>query len=256
MKYRLIPCGLFIAVLIGCAGLNSDKSTGLDVAESSPGEVYVQLGIQYLERNQLDVALKNLKRALELDSRNSEAHNAIAILYERLDQPEQSLEHFRRAVSLRPTNASAQNNYGRILCSLGKYNQAEEHFEKAINTRLYQRPWLPLTNAGRCARLNDDLEKADRYLRQALKLQEAFPPALIELAEVKFKSKNYLSVRAFLQRYHSASEQTATSLWLAVQSENALGNSEAVNHYSVLLQKNFPASEEVRLMELAFPGTE
>ncbi len=241
---------LCIFVLSGCGG--SRQSKGIDVSDSGNSQVYVNLGIQYMKINQLRNALKNFEHALKLDSRNSEAHNGIAVLFERLGKTELAVEHFRKAVSLRPTNASAQNNYGKILCSLGEYEQGEEHLEKAIATPLYKSPWIALTNAGRCARKQGDLPKADRYLREALEVHKEFPPALLELARINFHSNNYFLVQAFLQRFESAAGYTPESLWIGIQSENAAGNDEGANRYARLLRETFPDSEEAELMQQTF----
>ena len=252
MKRPLIFCFIVIVFLIVCTGCGSKEVKDFDVADSSNSKVYVQLGVEYLKKNRLDIALKNFEHALALDSRNSEAHNMIAVLFERLDKNELALEHFRKAVSLRPSNAGAQNNYGKLLCSLGEYEKAQEHLTKAYKTPLYKYPWIALTNAGRCARKQGNVPKADQYLRRALQKRAEFPPALLELAIVNFESDNYFLVRAFLQRYESVARPTPESLWIGVQSENVVGNGQGASHYARLLRETFPDSEEAALMQRAF----
>ncbi len=252
MKGPFIFCFIGIFALIGCVGSGSTQSKNFNVSDSSNSQVYVKLGVEYMKKQQLGIALKNFERALELDSRNSGAHNMIAVLFDRLDQNELALKHFRKAVSLRPSNASAQNNYGKMLCSLGEYEKAQKHLTKAYTTPLYKNPWVALTNAGRCARKQGDLPKADRYLRLALKKSPEFPPALLELAIVNFDSDNYFLVRAFLQRYESVAGHTPESLWIGIQSENADGNEQRASDYARLLRETFPGSEEAALMQKAF----
>ena len=250
MKSFLVFSFLCVVALSGCVG--SRQSKGFDVSDSSAAQVYVKLGVEYMKKKKMGVALKNFERALEIDSGSSEAHNMIAVLFERLDKTELALKHFRKAISLRSTNANAQNNYGKILCSLGEYEKGEEHLLKAYKTPLYKSPWVALTNAGRCARQQGDLPKADRYLRQALKRISEFPPALLELALVNYDSDNYFLVRAFLQRYESVTGHTPESLWIGIQSENADGNSLGASHYARLLRETFPDSTETGLMQKAF----
>lgn len=255
MSVRAILLVLSTVLLIGCtAPVSKKKSSDFDRSKNSKADVYVQLGVQYLAKGQLQTALQNLENALRIDPENSEAHNAIAVLYERLEEPGRALRHFQKAVSLRPSNGSAQNNFGRLLCSQGDYDKADRHFRKAYETRLYRRPWIALTNAGRCARQKGDLDSADKYLRRALDKRPEFPPALFELAQLNFDTDEHFKVRAFLQRFSSVAKHTSKSLWIGVQSEQALGDGEAANQYRKLLLERFPESEEARLMELASPN--
>ncbi|HUL13382.1 MAG TPA: type IV pilus biogenesis/stability protein PilW [Methylococcaceae bacterium] len=226
-------------VLTGCSS-TSKKEPG----ETSVADIYVQKGVQYMESGQLDVALQDLQHAIELDGRNSEAHNAIAVLYGRLDRPGDAETHFKRALSLDSNNASTLNNYGRFLCARGQYDQAMDYYRQAIGSPLYSQPWVALTNAGLCARSSGKKAETEEYLRKALEKNPAFPPALLEMAKLSFENGQFMSARAFLQRYEAVAAPTAEALWIGVQTEQALGNSQAVGDYINTLRSRFPDSRE------------
>jgi type IV pilus assembly protein PilF len=237
---RHVPI-LLIAVL-GLAGCS--PSLKKDADETSVSDIYVQKGVQYMEHGQLEVALQDLQHAIELDSRNSEAHNAIAVLYERLNRPGEAETHFKRALDLNPNNASALNNYGRSLCARRQYDQAMAHYQKAIDSPLYPQPWVALTNAGLCAKSSGKKAETEEYLRKALEKNPTFPPALLEMAKLSFENGQFMSARAFLQRYEAVAAPTAEALWIGVQTEQALGNSQAVGDYINTLRSRFPDSRE------------
>lgn len=230
------------AFALGLAGCSS--TTPKAPGEGGISEIYVQKGVRYMEAGQLDVALRDLQHAIDLDGRNSEAHNAIAVLYERLERPGAAEEHFKRALSLDPNNSSAMNNYGRFLCAQGQYDKAMENFQRVIGSKLYKQPWIALTNAGLCANASGKKKEAEDYLRKALETNPTFPPALLELAKLSRETGQYMSARAFLQRYEAAAEPDAQSLWIGVQIENALGNSQAADEYVNVLRNRFPDSRE------------
>lgn len=242
-----------LLMLVACTTTVSREAEKFDRSKSSKGDLYVQLGIQYLEKGQLDVALNNLEKALKIDPRNSEAHNVIALIYEHLGEAGFAMNHYQEAVNLRDSNASAHNNFARLLCSRGEFRQAEAHFKKAYKTPLYKRPWIALTNAGRCAREEGDLQLADQYLRQALEEKAEYPPALLELAQVNFTAENFFKVRAFLQRYQSVSEHTSQSLWIGIRGEHALGDDKSVKKYIDLLHEKYPNSDEAGMARSDFP---
>jgi type IV pilus assembly protein PilF len=45
------------------------------------------------------------------------------------------------------------------------------------------------------------------------------PLALSEMADVMFQKQNYMSTRAYLQRFGEVSKYTPQSLWLGIQTE-------------------------------------
>jgi len=236
-RHALIP----LVLVLGLAGCSSKapKESGESISD-----IYVQKGVRYMENGQLDIALQDLQHAIELDGRNSEAHNAIAVLYERLDQPGAAEEHFKRALSLDAGNSSALNNYGRFLCAQGQYDKAMDNFRRVIDSKLYKQPWIALTNAGLCANAAGKKKEAEDHLRKALEANPTFPPALLELAKLSLETGQYMSARAFLQRYEAVAEPDPQSLWIGVQTENALGNSQAAGDYINALRSRFPDSRE------------
>jgi len=239
----------FLAIALTCCGLAacvSSSTTSRNPDEPTASELYVRKGLQYMENGRLDVAQQDLQRAIELDSSNAEAHNAMGVLQERLRQIEVAEEHFRKALSLDDKNPSAANNLGRLLCANGEYEQAMKLFKIAIDSTSYQTPWLALTNIGLCAHAQGQLAEAENYLRRALDYNPTFPPALLDMAKLSLESKNPLSARAFLERYNAVADPTAESLAIGIQAEQAMGNPKEAANYQKKLLRFFPKSKEAQ----------
>jgi type IV pilus assembly protein PilF len=216
-------------------------------AQLSASQVFIQKGVHYMEKGLYDIALQDLKKAVELDGSNSEAHNALGVLYEKLDDFANADSSFRKAISLKPDNFAARNNYGRFLCARGNSAAAFDQFKTVIDTKLYGQPWVPLTNSGICARSIGKLADAEQYLRDALAAQPNFAPALIEMARISRDGRQYLSARGFLQRYFDAAGANAEALLLGVEIEVALGNRQQAEDYAESLRKRFPGTKETVL---------
>ncbi|CAI8805906.1 type IV pilus assembly protein PilF [Methylococcus capsulatus] len=212
--------------------------------ELSTADVYVQKGVRYMAQGALEVALEDLKHAVELDPANSDAHDALAILYEKLGRTGEADLHFREALTLNPENYSAYNNYGRFLCHTGHTEDALARFEVAYSTPLYPQPWIPLSNAGTCLRRAGRTAEAEPYLRRALEKNPGYPPALLEMAHVSLETRQYLSTRAFLQRYQAVAGDTPETLWLGVQTELALGDAAEARRLADRIGLDFPDSGE------------
>lgn len=224
--------------------LPKSGAVGDPYASLSESDIYVQLGVQYMEAGSYAVALQDLQRALEADSGNGEAHNALAVLYERINRLPDAEQHFQRALSLDADNYSARNNYGRYLCGRGRVAEGMEQIQRVIAEPLYRQPWVPLTNAGLCAVAAGQSGLAEDFFRRALERNPQFAPAVIELAKLGFATRRHAAARALLDRYHKIARATPESLWLAAQTELALGDREAAAEHIGQLQRRYPDSHE------------
>lgn len=251
LRYSL-PAALWVLLVItGCATntIAENDLGGLDREEDkSPADIYVQLGIAYMQEGQYQTAMKKLRRGLEMDPQNANIHNVMALLYERLNDTTNATVHFDKAVALNPRDPYILNARGSHYCKLQKFEDAEQDFLAALNNPLYPTPWIALTNAGQCAMRNNDLDKAEQYFRLALGRNSRYPLALEQMAEISFMQQNHLSARAYLERLRAVAEPTAAILWLGIRIEKALGNQEALEGYKTELEKLFPDAPEIQYM--------
>ncbi len=229
-----------LLTLAGCA----QNTTRQDTASTKAAEVNVELGIAYMQQGNKAVALEKLKRALEQDPGLPQAHTAIAVLYESLIEYDLAEKHFKKALQLDPKNSSAHNNFGGYLCRRGNYTEAVSHFEQSAANPLYDRPEQALTNAALCVARDGQREQAEVYLRQALQRNPLYPVALLNMAKMSLENENYLSARAYLQRFQEVSRHTAESLAIGIETETELGDKDAVASYKLLLKNNFPTSPQ------------
>lgn len=239
----LLVLSLILIFASGCASRQSDdpdfQSQSRRAAESN-----TSLGLEYMNRGQYEVALGKLKKALREDPDYAPAHTVMAVLYERIGELSSAGEHYRMAYEADPSDGDVNNNYGVYLCKTGNENQAITHFLKALDDPFYNSPAIALTNAGSCVMDRGELTVADEYLRRALKIEPQFPDALLTIARLKYLEQNYLSSRAFMQRYEAVANHEAESLLLAFRIELASSDPRAANKYKLMLDSNFPDSDQ------------
>lgn len=233
-----------LALLLGgCAGQQPEdpyqQSKSRKAAESNTA-----LGLEYMNRGQNEVALGKLKKAVKEEPDYAPAHTVMAVLYERIGETQLAGKHYKRAYESDPGDGDVNNNYGTYLCKSGKTKQALEHFRKALDDPFYVSPSIALTNAGSCALASGDLASADDYLRQALKIEPDLPDALMSMAKLQFQQKNFLSARAFIQRFEATAKHSAETLLLAYRIELASGSRSSANKYKRMLETNFSESEQ------------
>lgn len=233
--------GLLLLNLAACASVEDTKNVETDAAD-----IYFQLGVRYLNLNKLEIARENLQRAIRLDVKNAQAFNALAFLDEKLGKIDEARSHYQTAISLTPDDLGVKNNYGRFLCEEGETQKGMELLNATVSDRLNERPWLAMTNLGRCYMQLAQYSEAETYFLQALQFNENYAPALLEMQKVNYQQGNFTVAKVYLQRYAQISEQTPESLLIAMQIEGASGNLGMAKHYETLLLTKFPLSAEAK----------
>ena len=255
-RMRIAALLLSGVLLGGCSGgmiqSDMDDNTG-QMGEEKPeqsgaGDIYTQLAVAYLRNGQNAIALQQAKKALEVEPDNAGAHNVIALIYTRLREFKLAEHHYQEGLDSQPKSSYLRNAYGAFLCDRQRYEEAGEQFLMALENPLNQSPEVALTNAGTCAGRSGDWVLSEEYLRRALQSNPRFPSALLEMAEIKLRKEEYLSARAYLQRFKEVARHTPASLWVGIRTERVLGNQDAVASYSLNLRNNFPDSREALLL--------
>ncbi|NND44319.1 MAG: type IV pilus biogenesis/stability protein PilW [Xanthomonadales bacterium] len=237
----LVLAGL--SVLSACAS-NPQRSGDDRTAARQAAEINTSLGQEYMSRGQNEVALEKLKKATNADPSYAPAHTLLAILYERINELELAERHYRSALDAAPRNGDVNNNYGVYLCKSGRLDAAEKHFELAVKDPFYRTPAVAYANAGSCYLEHGILDKAERFLRQSLEYDAEFPDALLLMANVSQELGAHLRARAFLQRFEATGSETPASLALGIRIENSLGNAAAADSYRQRLLRNHPGSKQ------------
>lgn len=249
MNYRVIVLILSLFGMAACApvsGRGGELQTDYDANEIA--QANMRLGVAYMEDGNYEKALEKLERARRADPSYPMAHNMLGVLYQRLGENDKAEESFKRGLDLAPSNPNLLNNYGQFLCSGDRPEEAEQAFLKARDNPLNDNPARALTNAGTCAMMNNNIDKAETYYRDALQQNPRQSLALVQMAEIQYDKGEYLSARGYLQRYLEVARHTPRSLWLGIRIERELGDSDTLSSYALLLKSNFPDSEEARLL--------
>jgi len=252
MQHNMVAKWVFVVLI--CLNINacvSNQGSKDRMSSDEKAELYLQMGVRYLELNKLKIAKEKLEASEQLDSNNAETHNTLGVLYERLQQFQKAREHFQYAEKLDSDNANIKNNYGRFLCDRGEYDAGTQLLKQALAMPLNNRKWFAYTNLGRCELKQGHQDQAESNLRQALQENKNYSPALFEMQKISYRLANYMSARAFLQRYLAGSNHNSETLWYAVQTERALGNKELADEYRENLFNLFPTSKEARQLKKA-----
>ena len=246
----LLVATLFGLVLTGCATTPDTGPTtraGMDrVSPVRAAEVNTRLGIGYLERGEMQIAMEKLNTALRHDPAHVPAIVTLAMIYEEVGNSSQAERHFRQALRHAPNDGATLNSYAVFRCRRGDYADAEDMFERALLDPFYATPEVAKLNAGACARRSGELERAEEHLRGALEIDPELPGALFHLAQLYYQRDDAFRARAFLQRFEAAGQTEPGALLLGYRVESSLGNASEARQYGSILEERFPDSREAR----------
>jgi type IV pilus assembly protein PilF len=211
--------------------------------------INARLAMEYLKRDQLTVARDKVERALALNPRDLTVQLAAGLVYERLLDTKRAEKHFRLALRAEADSPEAQNALGAFLCRHGEFAKGEAIFLKAAGNPLYRTPEVAYTNAGVCAHSANALDRAEKYLRQALTVRAVYPETYVQLASVLHERGSHLQARAFIERFLAIAPATADVLLLGHQIEMSLNDRKAAAVFSERLHKEFPDSVQLRVLD-------
>ncbi|MEE8165154.1 MAG: tetratricopeptide repeat protein [Myxococcota bacterium] len=105
---------------------------------------YRTRGMAYLERGQIEAAVREFGKALQARA-DAEAHDNLGMALQYTGRFDEAAEHHRAALALRPTYRSALTNLGTALFQLGELEEAIATVEKARHAdRTYADAYLYL----------------------------------------------------------------------------------------------------------------
>jgi type IV pilus assembly protein PilF len=242
----IIPSAICFFLMTGCVSTTTGSITEPERDDKEAADLNYQLGARYFNNGNYTLARDRLLLAIEIDPKMAAAYTTLALTYEALDNVRLARDSYENAIRVAPRDFDIQNTYAVYLCRQQDFGQAQRFFDKAGSHPENDDAEVTLTNAGVCMGQKPDLAAAERYFRLALEHKRNHGEALLQLCLLKFQQEDYLSARAFVQRYMSSEISTAGVLYLASRIEDMLGNDRGKTEYEDRLIREFPSSPEAR----------
>ncbi len=243
MKRKLWAALPLALVLTACVTTNERPVDQKDAARTN-----VQLGMAYMQQDNLKLAKEKLQKAEKLDPKSHEVHGALALLYERTNEPKLAERSYQKAMSLAPGNSQLVNNYAVFECRNGKVDAALPLFEKVIADKLYGTPFAAAANAGMCLRSEKRYADAVAYFERALAMRPDFVDAIVGLGDVQITQGKPEAARKPVDYYLALGRKNADVLLIGVRAGVAQGDCAAVQNYARLVRRDFPNGSQARAL--------
>jgi tetratricopeptide (TPR) repeat protein len=112
----------------------NDAALWADIHQKFPkyAVAYNQLGLAYAAKGQLDLAIQDYNKAIELDPTYTAAYYNRGVVHHTKDQFDLAIQDYCKAIELDPKLASAYFNRGLAYKAKGQPELSEKDFKKAI----------------------------------------------------------------------------------------------------------------------------
>lgn len=235
---------LTASVLAGCVSTGNVDPMKTGKGRDEARDAYTQLGIGYLQQGATERAKVPLKKALELDSSNADAHAALALVFQIEMEPKLADEHFRKAISQRSDDARLLNNYGSFLFEQQRYQEALERYTQASQDSLYPERSRIFENLGLTSLQLKQRDQARAYFERSLRLNSRQPRALMEMALLSFEDKQYVPARGYYDSYVALAQHDARSLLLGVRLAKIFEERDNAASLGLQLKRLYPGTPE------------
>jgi tetratricopeptide (TPR) repeat protein len=165
LKRFLIAVAVIISV--SCATVTEN-----DIKNS---QYHYQLGISYLNDNNIQPAFSELQKAVKLNPHDKEIHNALGVIYlSTLEDYPMAIEHFQKALAIDKNYSEAATNLGNTYANMRKYDEAIESYKMALSNPQYKNAAMAFNNLGMVYYRLSKLDEAISTFKEALKRYSDF----------------------------------------------------------------------------------
>lgn len=250
---KVILVGMFSIWLSAC--VTSSNSSLTDKADPDTAvERYVQLGLEYIKRNDIHRARKHLSRALEINPEDASANASMGLIYHQESELDKAEELFTKAINSNPNYTPGRTYYGAFLFSQQRYKEALKQFEQASKDTRYEGRAQVFSNMALCQIKLENSDAAIDAYQKALQLDRINGIALSGITELYILNGNYDKAQHYYNRLvrlirEQGIQHTAQSLWQGIRIAHHFKSREQTLGLAYLLNEMYPDSPENALSE-------
>lgn len=212
-------------------------------------ERYVQLGLEYIKRNELHRARKHLSRALEIAPLDASANASMGLIYHQEGENDKAEELFKKAIDAEKNYTPGRSYYGAYLFAQQRYQDALQQFQIAAKDTRYEGRAQVFSNIALCQIQLANNESAIEAYQKALQLDRVNGIALSGITELYILKGSFDKAQHYYNRLvrlirENGMKHTAQSLWQGIRIANYYKNRDQALGLAYLLNEMYPDSDE------------
>ncbi len=231
-----------LLVLAGCAGTASRIEDN-----SHQADVHHKMAEAHLQGNNPSAALRELLKAVELDSTNAAIRASLAQAYQERRAYQEAETQYLEAIKLSDNDPRYVNNLANLYLSLEDWDRAILYFDRAAKNLLFDSTHIAMTGKGYAFMQKGDYAAALQAFRDAVSMLSNFAPAHFYQAEVyRLTEETVLEKVALRRTIELAPELVSARYRLAVLLLRD-GNYQGARQQLEIIINFVPDSDEGRM---------
>ena len=180
-----------VALLVLSVSSCSSNQLKDQTPDEKKAEVYYGQGTTELVRKNYAQALGYLTKAKELNSKDTRIRNNLGMAYYFRDQHDLAEQELKAAISLDSKNSDAHLNLGSMYMEKNRLKDARIQFEYALSDLTFPNQYRNFYNLGILSLKEGDRREAFEYLAKSIKEKLDYCPAHYKLGEMYSEEFRY-----------------------------------------------------------------
>lgn len=231
----LFPWWLLLAfgLVAGCAGAQVSEDN------SALAEAHYKVGVASLNRNDLQRALVEFQKSINLNSEDKKVHFAIAQVYDRQERSGEAIRELSEATRIDPSYSEAYNYLGTIHTKERRYEEALTVFRKALENPLYATPQMAHYNMGLTYQAMGRDDDAVRKFQQSTRIDPSFMPGYLAWGQLAGRAGRHReAVDAWRGAISLAPQALDVRMELAIALYNDHQDAMAIQEFRRVIQED------------------
>ena len=98
-------------------------------------KMYNTLGSAFLSQGNLDEAIRQYRKAMQVNPRYAESYNNLGYLFQSQGKLDEAISQYRQALQIRPNSVETHYNLANALQSLGRLDEAISHYNQVLQVK-------------------------------------------------------------------------------------------------------------------------
>ena len=202
------------------------------LAPENPDVIFL-LARTSMSQNYYEDAIPLLEAGLKIAPNRIDLHAALGECYFMSGKVEKSIEEFTTLIRLDPS-ARSYAFLGLSYRRLGRFDEARKYFEQGLKRD--PRNASCLYNLGYIEEHQGNYSAAEHFFQETLRSNPDHPDALLELANLRIKSKKFEDAALLLKKYVQVSPNPAPGYYKLAMVERSLHQTDAAQRDLAIFQ--------------------
>jgi len=239
---------LCLCILSGCV-TTSNSSLSKKADPVAAVDRYVQLGLEYIKRDDLSRARKHITRALEINADDAPANAAFGLISHQDGEYEAAENSFLKALETDENYTRGRTYYAAFLFSQLRYKEALAQFEIAAKDAGYVGRAQIFTNIALCNMKLSNYDAALKAYEKTLRLDRSNGRAISGITELLIQQNDFQRAQQYYNRLvrlirQQGLQHSAQSLWLGIRIADYFQSEAQVASLVMLLENQYSDSNE------------